>query len=506
MESSIKVSVSTEEVGAVTTGKKKRNRKKKKKDANKENEVQTNRPTDGDDSDEEDEFEMAARLMGLQKKKTTKLSLTHTVSTKKSVPDEKRNDDGSSKATNGAKSSKSSKGESGVETTIIAIGSDPSLIIGTGGSKIQSIESLSGASLEILNNTPEPNKHSVRIKGTTEQSLKIAIEMVKEIVGAEEIRIANSKTVVLGSKDIKGPDGVKAIIGRRGETIKEIQLVCGKELRIDANVDEGTVTLSGPKDKVDEAVILCKNAVFGEAQHMIDLKTRSAVNIVFGKDFGTIRDIQTKSGAKLDIEKGTNKLKLSGKKEQVEEARKAVTELLQKHSGRTMTIKASDIGAVYGKAGSKIRSIQDRTGAFIDVDQPKGSDTAEISIMGEANAVNEAEKLIKKAISGEIELKAGEVLETMKLGAATPAVIGKAGSRVKELEKEHKVRINVNSQSGICSVVGTAAAVKSAKGAIDTIMAPMLMEEAATREAAKMQNTGDITWTAPPADEELDGW
>lgn len=171
-----------------------------------------------------------------------------------------------------------------------------------------------------------------------------------------------------------------------------------------------------------------------------------------------------------------------------------------------MTIKASDIGAVYGKAGSKIRSIQDRTGAFIDVDQPKGSPTAEINIMGEANAVIEAEKLIQKAIDGEIELKAGEVLETMKLGAATPAVIGKAGSRVKELEKEHKVRINVNSQSGICSIVGIDAAVKSAKSAIDAIMAPMLMEEAATREAAKMQNTGDITWTAPPADDELDGW
>jgi len=93
-------------------------------------------------------------------------------------------------------------------------------------------------------------------------------------------------------------------------------------------VEQGTVVITGPKDMVSRAVVLCRNAVFGEAQDILDLKSRSAVNIIFGKDFGTIRDLQNSTGAKLDIEKGSNVLQFSGTMEQVSAARKAVTELL----------------------------------------------------------------------------------------------------------------------------------------------------------------------------------
>lgn len=497
--------------------KKKRNRKNKNKknqdgSANKENEPVRSTPAKDEDSDDEDEFDQAARLLGLRKKKTANVQLTHMVNSKKAAAYEEKisEEADSKKSTSTEKSSNKSKAKEEIAADpniIIAIGSDPALIIGPGGAIIQNIENASGAKLDILKHTPEPNKHSVRITSPSEQSVTIAMEMVQAIVDAEEKRIANLKSVTLGPKDIKGPDGVKAIIGRGGQTIKDIQQKCGEGLKIDANVESGTVTISGPKEKVDEALILCKNAVFGEAQDTIDLKSRAGVSIVFGKDFSTIRDIQNSTGAKLDIEKGTTVLKFSGKKEQVDAAKTAVTNLLEFNSGVSMNIKSSDIGAVYGKSGANIRSIQDRTGAYIDVDQPKGSNSASVNIMGEPTAVEEARKLIQKAIDGEIELKPGEILETMQLGVATPAVIGRAGTRVKELEREHGVKINVNSESGICRIVGKSPAVKSAKSAIEVIMEPLLMEEAAKKEAEKILQAGDSTWSAPTnGEDELDGW
>mmetsp|Transcript_29542 Transcript_29542/g.41354 ORF Transcript_29542/g.41354 Transcript_29542/m.41354 type:complete len:528 (-) Transcript_29542:257-1840(-) len=390
-------------------------------------------------------------------------------------------------------------------TIMLSIGSDPALIIGHGGSVIQNIENTSGAKLDILKNTPVPNQNTVRITADSEQNIAQAMEMVQSILDAEAKRKANLKSVTLTSADIKGPDGVKAIIGRGGQNIKEIQSQCDG-VKFDADVEQGTVIIAGPKDMVDKAITLCKNAVFGETQDSMDLKTRSAVNIVFGKEFATIRGLQNTTGAKLDVEKGGTVLKFSGKADQVAAAREAVKELLKQCAGVIMSLKASDIGAVYGKAGANIRRIQDRTGAFVEVDQPVGSDVARCTIMGEPASVEEARKMIQRAIDGEIELKPGQILETMNLGIATPAVIGRAGTRVKELERAHSVQINVNSESGVCRIVGMPKAVESARNAITAITEPLILAEEAKKEADRAAEAGDSAWqgSTVPADE--DGW
>lgn len=124
--------------------------------------------------------------------------------------------------------------------------------------------------------------------------------MISSIVAAEEQRKANLATATLTSSKIKGSEGVKAIIRRGGQTIKDIGERCDRAVKSDANVEQGTVVITGPKDMVLRAIVLCKNAVFGKAQDVLDLKLRSAVNIIFGKDFGTIRDLQNSTGAKLD--------------------------------------------------------------------------------------------------------------------------------------------------------------------------------------------------------------
>ncbi|KAG7348009.1 KH domain containing protein [Nitzschia inconspicua] len=476
---------------------------------------------DDDDDSDDDMVEQAARLLSMKKKSNGKVVKQ------------------TSNATNGvatpaasATKAKAGKGaESSVEQVpaevVLDIGADAALLIGPGGSTIQGISKESGAKLDILKNTPEFGLNRVRITASAEgnedvsASISKAVEMVQALLDERAAIIANSKTVNLSSSDINGQAGVKAIIGRKGETIQSIlkqvngeangSAAPGQIVKINADVEAGTVEISGPKNLVDRAVKLCKQAVFGESQASLKLTSRSAMNIVFGKDFRTIQQLQSASGAKLDMDKETLTLNISGKKEEVDAAKKAVTSMLDRCRGITMDVKSSDVGAVYGKGGSIIRNIQDKTGAFIEVQQqpsslaPDGESMVKCTIMGEPDACAQAVILINKAMAREVELKPGEVVETLSLGgAATPAVIGKGGAKIKELEAAHKVSLNVNGD--VCKMIGKEANIKAVKEAIHAIIDPILAVEAAEKEATKAAESGDSAWQAFDVPPEEDGW
>jgi rRNA processing protein Krr1/Pno1 len=473
-------------------------------------------------------MEQAARLMAMKKKGNAKTSMassnTNGTTTPAAVAAAK------SKQPKPAAAETESQQQQPPTEVVLDIGPDPSLLIGPGGSIIQRITSTSGARLDILKNTPEFGQNRVRI--TTSEgagsdgedantSMAKAVEMVQALLDEQAAIAANSKTVHLDSSEINGQAGVKAVIGRKGETIQSILRICngegngssapGQIVKIMANVEAGTVEISGPKVLVDKAVKLCKQAVFGETQASIKLQSRSAMNIVFGKEFSTIQEIQNTSGAKLDMDKETCILKMSGKREEVDLARKAVTSLLDRCRGITMDVKSSDVGAVYGKGGTTIRSIQNKTGAFIEVEAqpsstaPDGESMFKCTIMGEPDACAQASILISKALSREVELKPGEVAETLNLGgSSTPAVIGRGGSKIKELEAAHQVALNVNGD--VCKIVGKEANVKAAKEAIHAIIDPILATEAAEKEATKAAESGDTTWQAYDLPPEEDGW
>ena len=156
-----------------------------------------------------------------------------------------------------------------------------------------------------------------------------------------------------------------------------------------------------------------------------------------------------------------------------------------------------------GKGGSNIRQIQEKTGAFIEISQE-----GECKIVGEPDAVKAAEISVRKAMAGEIELKPGEVLEKLELGVGTSMVIGTGGSKIKELQKEHGVQINV--QGTTSTLVGKKDSVAAAKKEILAIVTPLIerakAEVAAQKESEKMVAAGDTTWTGDGKDDDADGW
>jgi len=369
---------------------------------------------------------------------------------------------------------------------------DIPVIIGPKGSTIQKLQTLTGARLDILKDVHPPQ---LRITGT-EIEIACATGEVQFLLSAKANETANS--ITLSGASIKGSEGVKAIIGRRGSTIQEIQSATG--CQVNASVDEGTVVILGPtQDAVNMAVTLCTNAVFGATNTTVDLGSRSMVFMICGPNFTNLQDIQNESGARMDVERGGTVLTISGDADHVENAKRTVEQLMTQYEGVTMELEASKIGAVFGKGGSNVRNIQDRTGAHVEIEQNNSGGMATCRIVGGPDAVKEAQVMIQKSLNGEIELKAGEVQEFVELSVGTSAVIGRGGSNISELEKTHGVKINVKSTLGTCSIVGKKAAVEGAKAAIESIIQPMIaraIAEAKVREQSDELGNGGGGWDA----------
>lgn len=382
--------------------------------------------------------------------------------------------------------------EPGETSVTISAGDDPLIFIGRGGSTIQALQDTTGAKFHLNRST-----NVLTISGP-EDAVQLGVAEAQSILALEAERKANETE----ERVTWGSDAIKAVIGRGGANIRATQDATG--VRIDADVDAGTLVIAGPSDQVSVALTMCHNAAFGEVQDVLELGSRNAVNLVYGPNFQTIRSLQDTTGCKLDITRGSTSLKLAGSSEAVADATAQIRALLEENRGFEMTIENSKVGAVYGKGGETLRSIQDRTGTQIDVS--RGPTHANVSVMGTADASARARNMLQRAIDGEVELQPGEVAEEIELGSATAAVIGRGGSNVAELEKKHGVKINVRSEFQKARVVGKPEQVEAAAKEITAIAKPIMDAEAGQKEADEALQSGESAWQVDAGANDADGW
>ena len=195
---------------------------------------------------------------------------------------------------------------------------------------------------------------------------------------------------------------------------------------------------------------------------------------------------------------------MAGSEESVTTAKARIHALLQSNQGFSMTIENAKVGAVYGKGGETLRSIQDRTGTQIDVS--RGPTHATVSVMGTAESSARARNMLQRAIDGDVEIKPGEVAEVVELGNATAAVIGRGGSNVADLENRHGVKVNVRSELQKARVVGKPDKVAAAVKEIEAIAKPILDAETAQKKADEAVQSGESAWQAEEDADEAEGW
>jgi hypothetical protein len=109
--------------------------------------------------------------------------------------------------------------------------------------------------------------------------------------------------------------------------------------------------------------------------------------------------------------------------------------------------------------------------------------------------VRAAHALIQRVIDGEADLKPGEVQQSLELGTATLAIIGVKGAKVITLREKHNVRIDVNIDTSLCTVIGEPDLVAQAVAEIEDIARPIQERKAAQAAANKADFDSSIAVT-----------
>ncbi|XP_015251852.1 PREDICTED: far upstream element-binding protein 2 isoform X3 [Cyprinodon variegatus] len=338
------------------------------------------------------------------------------------------------------------------------------LIIGRGGEQINKIQHDSGCKVQIAHG----EIHSVGLpeRGISLTGSPEAIQRAKALIDDIVSRGHESSNGQSGSmQEIIIPAGKAGlIIGKGGETIKQLQERAGVKMILvqdgsqPPNIDKPLRIIGDPykvqqaKEMVNEILRERDHSGFGDRNEFgsrmggggIDIAVpRQSVGVVIGRSGEMIKKIQSDAGVKIQFkpDDGTAPEKIAhimGPPDQCQHAASIITDLLQSIRAReeggqggppgsgmppggrgrgggqgnwgppggevTFSIPAHKCGLVIGRGGENIKSINQQTGAFVEICRqmpPNGDPNYKLFIIrGSPQQIDHAKQLIEEKIEG----------------------------------------------------------------------------------------------------------
>uniref|UniRef100_A0A3P8VRL9 KH-type splicing regulatory protein n=1 Tax=Cynoglossus semilaevis TaxID=244447 RepID=A0A3P8VRL9_CYNSE len=335
------------------------------------------------------------------------------------------------------------------------------LVIGRGGEQINKIQQDSGCKVQIAHDSVGLPERGISLTGSPD-----AIQRAKELIDDIVSRGHESTNGQGGSmQEIIIPAGKAGlIIGKGGETIRQLQERAGVKMILiqdgsqQPNVDK-PLRIIGDPYKVQEAKEMV-NEILRERDHVgfserneygsriggggggIDFAVpRHSVGVVIGRSGEMIKKIQSDTGVKIQFkpDDGTGPEKIAhimGPAEACQHAASVITDLLQSirareeggppgpgtgmppggrgrgkgqgnwggppGGGMTFSIPAHKCGLVIGRGGENVKSINQQTGAFVEISNqppPNGDPNFKIfTIRGSPQQIDHAKQLIEEKI------------------------------------------------------------------------------------------------------------
>jgi len=212
---------------------------------------------------------------------------------------------------------------------------------------------------------------------------------------------------------------------------------------------------------------------------------------IFGTGGSTLNAIQEATGCDIDVPKkgasrssivicGTKAGCLLAKKNLQQLVEKGYCELTQPNTTDAgIDVPSSKIGAVIGRGGENIKIITAKTGAKVNMpDRDSGSNT--VTVTGPAEAVKEAIQAIKELMDKGFSslTHANHTMASINVHRDfIGTLLGTRGATIQKLQTEHKVKINLPSQSQsgggefvVCTLVGDTTDVINARIAIEGML------------------------------------
>lgn len=223
---------------------------------------------------------------------------------------------------------------------------------------------------------------------------------------------------------------VGKLIGRGGETIRNLQVSTDTRIQVDHSGEGPTkrIVISGyTADQVAraKAAVLALDAE--ETNRTVECPV-GVVGRIIGRGGETIRALQSASEAHITVNQDfppdqPRQIMIQGKPEACERAVLMVNELIHGEPGsaqaiiqrvcqqhgigksEVMTAPKMIVGRIIGRGGETIKQIQKATGATVQIDQ--AGDPCRISLAGQPAAVEQAKNYITEIINGGDPFAAG---------------------------------------------------------------------------------------------------
>ncbi|XP_068606721.1 far upstream element-binding protein 2 [Brachionichthys hirsutus] len=336
------------------------------------------------------------------------------------------------------------------------------LIIGRGGEQINKIQQDSGCKVQIAHDSTGLSERNVSLTGPPD-AIQRAKAFIDDIVSRGH-ETTNEQTGSMQEMIIPaGKAGL--IIGKGGETIKQLQERAGVKMILiqdgsqPPNIDKPLRIIGDPykvqqaKDMVNEILREREHAGFGDRNDYggprmggggVQIAVpRQSVGVVIGRNGEMIKKIQSDAGVKIQFkpDDGTGPDKMAhimGPPDQCQHAASIITDLLQNirvreevgqggppgHGGgmppggrgrgraqgswgppggeMTFSIPAHKCGLVIGRGGENVKSINQQTGAFVEISRqppPNGDPNFKLfTIRGSPEQIDHAKQLIEEKI------------------------------------------------------------------------------------------------------------
>ncbi|XP_023131010.1 far upstream element-binding protein 2 [Amphiprion ocellaris] len=336
------------------------------------------------------------------------------------------------------------------------------LIIGRGGEQINKIQQDSGCKVQIAHDSAGLPERSVSLTGSPD-AIQRAKALIDDIVSRGH-ESTNGQSGSMQEMIIPaGKAGL--IIGKGGETIKQLQERAGVKMILiqdgsqPPNIDKPLRIIGDPykvqqaKEMVNEILRERDHAGFGDRNEYgsrmggggggIDIAVpRHSVGVVIGRNGEMIKKIQSDAGVKIQFkpDDGTSPDKIAhimGPPDQCQHAASIITDLLQSIRAReeggqgppgpgagmppggrgrgrgqgnwgppggemTFSIPAHKCGLVIGRGGENVKSINQQTGAFVEISRqppPNGDPNFKLFIIrGSPQQIDHAKQLIEEKI------------------------------------------------------------------------------------------------------------
>jgi len=195
------------------------------------------------------------------------------------------------------------------------------------------------------------------------------------------------------------------IIGTKGQQIAEVRQRSGAQVDVDKSPVGCRVRIVGTQEQVSAAKeFIAKITDPGHEGELMEI-SRSAVGRIIGAGGARIQELQERSGAKIDIDRGVEPclIRFAGFPENVAYAKKLVVEVLEGRDRTTFGEAAVNIevppsctGRLIGPGGRQINEIQETSGAKVDID--KSRDPCIVRMTGSHEAVTRAEAMVRQVV------------------------------------------------------------------------------------------------------------